>query len=137
LVTLLGALGKRVDHGQVGNVFGIAAVYGGHMLQRIKVVAPRIGHAAGVGQVVFVHLFDIRGIATEEVGVAGIGLVDRGRGRLVGRGLIHIALTSISLGKLSLVKNLPRHGWQGNRYFGGHWRMRQLVWHWWAKNTRA
>ena len=87
---LLGALGKCVDNRQVGNVFGVGAVYGGNVLERIKVVAPRIGHAARVCQVVFIHLFDIGRIAPEEIRVALIGTID-------GRRLVHIPLTSVPL----------------------------------------
>ena len=82
---LLGTLGKGVDDRQVGHVAGIAAIDCGHMLQGIEIIAPIVGHTAGVGQVVFVHFLDIRRIAAEEVGVALIGLVD-------GRCLVHIPL---------------------------------------------
>ena len=67
---LLGALGERIDHGQVRNILGVTAVAGRNMLERIKIAAPRVGHAAGIGEVVFVHLFDVRRIAPEEIGVA-------------------------------------------------------------------
>jgi hypothetical protein len=88
----LGALGKGVDHGKVRNVLGIGAIDSGHMLQRIKVFAPGVGHAARVGKVVFIHLFDIGRIAAEEVGVALVGLIDGCR-------IAHIPLTSASLGE--------------------------------------
>ena len=68
----------------------VAAIDCRHMLQCIEVVAPAVGHAAGVGQVVFVHLFDIRGVPTEEVGIRLIGLVN-----LIG--LTHFSLNSASL----------------------------------------
>jgi hypothetical protein len=87
---LLGTLGESVDDRKMGNVLGIAAVYRGHMLQCIKVFAPGIRHATGVGKVVFVHLLDVGRIAAEEIGVALVGLVD-------GRGFAHIPLTSASL----------------------------------------
>jgi len=86
----LGALGKGVDNGQVGNVLGIAAVYRGHMLQCVKVFAPGVWHAARVGKVVLIHLFDVGRVAAEKIGVALVGLVDGCR-------IAHIPLTSTSL----------------------------------------
>ena len=74
---LFGALGKGVDDGQVGHIAGAAAVGSGHVLQGIKVGAPGVGHAGRVGQVVFIHLFHIGGVAAEEIGVVLIGLIDR------------------------------------------------------------
>ncbi|KAF1068613.1 MAG: hypothetical protein GAK39_03321 [Variovorax sp.] len=101
---LLGALGESVDDGLVRNVLGVGAIDCGHMLQCIKVLAPGIRHATGIGQVVFVHFFDVGGIAAEEVGIALVGLVDR-------RLIAHIALTSASLREaLAGLWNLPRHG---------------------------
>ena len=73
---LLGAFGKSIDHWQMGHVFGIAAIDGGHVLKGIEILAPAVGHAAGVGEVVFVHLFNIRRVAPEEISVARIGLID-------------------------------------------------------------
>jgi hypothetical protein len=81
---LLGALGEGIDHGQVRHVAGVATVGRGHMLQGVEVGAPVVGHAAGIGQIVFVHLLDIRRVAAEEIGTAFIGLIDlvgRRRGR--------------------------------------------------------
>ena len=72
----LGALGKGVDDGQVRHVLGVAAIGGGHVLQRIEIFAPRIGHAAGIGQVAFIHILHVRRIAAKEVGVALVGLID-------------------------------------------------------------
>ena len=72
---LLGTLGKCVDDRHVRHIFGVAAIHCGHVLQSIKILAPGVGHAAGVGEVVFVHLFDVRCIATKQVGVVLIGLV--------------------------------------------------------------
>jgi len=46
---LLGTFGKGVDDGQVRYVARVAAIHGGHMLQRIKVFAPGIRHATRVG----------------------------------------------------------------------------------------
>ena len=86
-----GALGEGVDHRQMGYVLGVAAIAGGDVLQRIKIAAPRVGHAAGIGKVVLVHLLDIRGIAAEEIGVATVCGVD-------GLCLTHVSLTSIPLG---------------------------------------
>jgi hypothetical protein len=51
------------------------------MLQRIEILAPSVWHAAGVEEIVFVHLFDVRSVAPEEISVACIGLID-GRTRL-------------------------------------------------------
>ena len=79
-----GALGKGVDDGLVRHVFGIAAVGGGHMLKRIKILAPGFRHAAGIGQVVFVKLFDVRRVATEKISIALIGGVHRCRCGRVG-----------------------------------------------------
>ena len=73
----LGALRKSVDHRLMGNVSGIAAVNGGHMLQGVKVIAPGVWHTARIGQVVFVHFFDVRGVPTKQVGVRLIGLINR------------------------------------------------------------
>ncbi len=78
---LLGAFGKGVDHGQVRHVFGVAAVHGGNVLKRIEVLTPAVGDAAGVGEVVFVHLFNVGSVAPEEIGVACVSLID-GRTRL-------------------------------------------------------
>jgi len=78
---LLGAFGKCIDYRQMWHVFGVAAIHSGNVLQGIEILAPAVGHAAGVGEVVFVHLFDIRGVAPEEISVACIGLID-GRNRL-------------------------------------------------------
>ncbi len=79
---LLGALGEGVDHRQVRDILGAAAVGGGHVLERVEVVAPVVGNAAGIGEVVFVHLLDIGRIAAEEIGIALVGRVD-------GAGLTH------------------------------------------------
>ena len=79
--SLLGAFGKGVDHGQVRHVFGVAAVHGGNVLKRIEVLTPAVGDAAGVGEVVFVHLFNVGSVAPEEIGVACVSLID-GRTRL-------------------------------------------------------
>ena len=73
---LLGALGKCVDDGLVGNVASVGAVNGRDVLQGIEVAAPVVWHAARVLQVFFVHLFDVRGIAPEEIRVALVGNVD-------------------------------------------------------------
>ena len=72
-LALLGALGKCVNDGQVRHIFGIAAIDGGDVLERVKIVAPAIGDAGRIGQIVFVHLFDIGRIAAEKVGIALVG----------------------------------------------------------------
>ena len=89
-VALLGTLGKRIDDGQVGDVFGVAAIYCRHVLQGIKVLTPRVWNAAWVLQIAFVHLFDVRCVTTEEIGVALVGFVDSGL-------IAHIPLTSAPL----------------------------------------
>ena len=63
------------------HVFGVAAVDGGDMLKRIEILAPAVRDAAWIGEVVFVHLFDVGGVAPEEIGVAFLSLID-GRTRL-------------------------------------------------------
>jgi heme/copper-type cytochrome/quinol oxidase subunit 3 len=65
----------------ITGLIGVAAINGGHVLEGIKILTPAVGHAAGVGEVVFVHLFDVGGVAPEEISVACIGLID-GRTRL-------------------------------------------------------
>jgi hypothetical protein len=60
----------------MGHVFGIGAVHCGNVLQSIKVLTPRIWNAAGVGEIVFVHLFDVRGVSAKQISVARIGLID-------------------------------------------------------------
>lgn len=92
---LLGALGKGVDDRQVRNVTGFGAVDRRHMLQGVEVLAPGLRHAARIGQVVLVHLFDVRGVAAKKIGVALVGHVD-GRTRR-GRLIAHLALTSVPL----------------------------------------
>ena len=71
----LGAYAK--NRGQVRHVTSAAAVGGGHVLQGIKVDTPGVGYAGRVGQVVFIHLFHIGGVAAEEIRVVLIGLIDR------------------------------------------------------------
>ena len=89
---LLGPFGKGIDDRQMRHVFGVAAVGGRHVLQGVEVRTPGVGHAAGIREVVFIHLFDIGRIAAEEIGVALIGLIRRGR-----RKIAHIPLTFASL----------------------------------------
>ena len=74
---MLGALGKGIDDRQMRHVFGVATVYGGDVLEGVEIIAPGIGHAARVGQVVLVHLFDIRRVAAEEVGGGLVGTIVR------------------------------------------------------------
>ncbi|MNH42169.1 hypothetical protein D3C79_1038170 [compost metagenome] len=76
----------------MGHVAGVGAVDCGHVLQRIKVFAPGIGHAARIGKIVLIHLFDIRRIAAEKIGIALVGLIDSCL-------IAHIPLTSAFLGK--------------------------------------
>ena len=67
---LPGAFGKGIGHRQMRHILGVAAVYRGNMLECVEILAPVVSHAARVGEVVFVHLFDIGRVAAEEVGVA-------------------------------------------------------------------
>ena len=85
---------KSIDHWQMWHILCIGSVNGRHMLQRIEVIAPGVWDAAWILEVVFVHLFDIGRIATEEVRIAVKGRIDGRTGRL---GITHIALTSVSL----------------------------------------
>jgi hypothetical protein len=95
----------------MGDIPRIASIRCGHVLQRVKIIAPRVRHAAGVVEVFFIHLFDIGRVATEEKSVALIGRID-------GRTRTHFSLTSVSLrGNISWLKDLPLYGWTG-------WRMR-------------
>jgi len=87
---LLGALGKRIDDRQVRNIAGVRAIYGGHVLQRVEVIAPVFRHAGRVGEVILVELFDVGRVAAEKIGIAQKGLIDSWR-------VAHIALTSASL----------------------------------------
>ena len=90
--TGLGALRKSINDWLVRHVFGVAAVYRGNVLQGIKIITPGVWHAAWIGQVVFVHLFDVRGVPTKKVGVRLVGLINRVC-------LTHVSLTFISLGE--------------------------------------
>ncbi|OIQ77337.1 hypothetical protein GALL_409720 [mine drainage metagenome] len=90
---LLCALGKRINHGLMGHITGIAAIHCANVLQRIEIIAPGVRHAARIGQVVFVHLFNVRGVTAKQMGIGLIGLVNR-------RGWTHVALTFISLGEI-------------------------------------
>ena len=62
---LFGALGKRIDDRHVRHIACIGTVNGGHMLQCVEVAAPSVWNATRIGQIVFVHLFDVRGVAAE------------------------------------------------------------------------
>jgi hypothetical protein len=64
------------------------------MLQRVEVITPGVGHTAGVRKVVFVHLFDVRGVAAEEIGIRLAGLINL------------ICLTHFSLNSVSLEETL-------------------------------
>ena len=72
-LALFGALGKSVDDRQMWHVFGVAAIDCGDILQRVEIIAPIVRNAGGIGQVVFIHLFDIRRVAAEKIGVALVG----------------------------------------------------------------
>jgi hypothetical protein len=54
----------------MGNVFGVGAVDSGDVLQGVEILTPRIWNATGVGEVVFVHLFDVRGVSAKQISVA-------------------------------------------------------------------
>jgi hypothetical protein len=73
----LGALGEALDHRGVGHIARLRAIGGRHVLQVVEVGAPVVGHAAGVVEVGLVKLFDIRGIATEQVRVGPVLLHHR------------------------------------------------------------
>ena len=73
--TLFGALGKSINNRLVRYILAGAAVCSGHVLQGVKILAPGVGHTGGVSEVVFVHLFDIRRVATEQIRIILIGLV--------------------------------------------------------------
>jgi len=75
----------------VGDGFG--AVHRRHVLQRVEVLAPVVGHAARMREVVFVHLFDVRGVAAKQVGIAFVRSVHR---RWLRR-IAHDTLTSVPL----------------------------------------
>ena len=95
---LLGTLRERIDHRQVGNVFGAATVYGRHMLQSIEVITPGIWNTAWIGQVVFIHLFNVWGVTAKQIGIVLVRLVHRRcTVRPGGRCLTHIPLTSVPL----------------------------------------
>ena len=68
----LGALREGLDHRRVRDVAGVGAVGGGHVLQRVEVGAPRIRHGAGVLEIGLVHLFHVRRVAAEQVGVGPV-----------------------------------------------------------------
>ncbi|MNT41163.1 hypothetical protein D3C72_1775160 [compost metagenome] len=74
---MFGTFGKGVDDREMRNVFVVAAVRCGDILQCVKVCTPRIRYAAWIGQVVFVHLFYVGGIAAEKIGIALVGLIHR------------------------------------------------------------
>ena len=75
--SLLGALGKCIDHGLVRHVFAVAAVGRGQVLKIIEILAPGIGHAGRIGQIVFVHLLHIRSVAAKQIGVGAVCAVNR------------------------------------------------------------
>lgn len=74
---LLGALGKGIDHGLVRHIFAVAAVGGGQVLEIIEILAPGIGHAGRVSQIVFVHLLHIGSVAAKQIGVGAVCAVNR------------------------------------------------------------
>ena len=49
----------------------------GHMLERVEILAPVVGHRGGVVQIVLVQLFDIGRVAAEEIGI-GLELFHHG-----------------------------------------------------------
>ena len=63
----LGSFSERVDHRKMRHVSGGTTVSCRHVLECVKVVAPGVGDASGVGKVVLVHLFDVRRIAPEKI----------------------------------------------------------------------
>ena len=72
-LTAFGAFCKSVDNGQVRYVLGVGSIDCSDMLQCIEILTPAVQHAAGVGEVVFVHLLNIGRVAAEKVRIARIG----------------------------------------------------------------
>ena len=73
---LLGTFRKRIDDRQMGHITRICSIASRHMLKRVEIAAPCIRDTAGIGQIVFVHLFDIRSVAAEKVRTALVGTVN-------------------------------------------------------------
>ncbi|GAA5026579.1 hypothetical protein GCM10025794_11140 [Massilia kyonggiensis] len=69
---LLGAFGERSDHGRVIHVRLGGTVDGGHVLHRVEIGTPVVGHGARIVQVRFVQLFHVRRITAEQVRVGVI-----------------------------------------------------------------
>ena len=64
-----GALRERRDDRRMRHVDRVAAVGCRDVLQLVEVLAPVVGDRAGIVQIGLVELFDIRGVAAEEIGV--------------------------------------------------------------------
>ena len=94
----LGTLREGFDDGRMGDVARVAAVNGRHMLERVEIIAPVVGHGTRIVEVRLVHFFDIGGIAAEEIRVRPVLLH-------------HISLTLRPGNQGSDgLDNLPRHG---------------------------
>ena len=78
-LALFSAFGKGIEDRHMRNVFGIGAICCGNVLECVEIFAPVVGDAAWIGEVVFIHLFDIGRIAAEKIGIALIGCVHRCR----------------------------------------------------------
>jgi hypothetical protein len=72
------------------DIFGGRAIDCRNVLQGVEVLAPTVGNAAWIGQVVLVHFLNVRRVASEEIGVALVGVVD-------GLCLTHFSLTFVPL----------------------------------------
>ena len=65
----LGALREGFDDGRMGHVACVGAVDRRHVLKRVEVLAPVVGHRTRIVEVGLVHLFDVRGVAAEQIRV--------------------------------------------------------------------
>ena len=97
------ALHERLDHRGVRHILAAVALRAGHQLHLVEVLAPALGHRAGIDEVLLVQLLDERRIAAEEVRVAGellhhgripfLALVD-GLHFAAGRAFVQLARTA-------------------------------------------
>ncbi|ASM78521.1 hypothetical protein VITFI_CDS2744 [Vitreoscilla filiformis] len=87
----------------MGHIAVVGTVNGGDILERVEVSAPVLRHRGGVVEVGLVHLFDIRGIAAEQIRVRRV--------------LLHHLSLTFCFGFRSSdgLSNLPRPGSTGWR----------------------
>ena len=65
-----GAVGERLDDGGVGLIAGgCLAVSGGGMLELVEIAAPVVRYRTGIVEIGFVKLFDVGGVAAEQIRV--------------------------------------------------------------------